>query len=285
MSLLCAKPQRRYPAPAYPTRLQIREDPSLLWKHAPRGWLSQREIAGVLGLALGLQVGGCADSGDNTATSSNVKTLRADQPAVVAPVFEHGEGRAAVGYVGIGNPVAVISEDEALSIIREELGHVGVQFTEQNVAMSEVRIPKRQRDFRRDWVTGERTVAPGADCGPEEPLQADLRDASKQVVVEYLTERDYRQIDLPPETHLYEEYDLAELASRVGRFVQRDGKGAYVGILYDPTATRRIPDNADFGEAMQFSFENRAPLNAESRRLLRLQVRDFIDWLKAQGAI
>ena len=41
--------------------------------------------------------------------------------AIVAPIFQHGEGRGATGCIVMSPPV-FLSEEEALLVVREELG-------------------------------------------------------------------------------------------------------------------------------------------------------------------
>jgi hypothetical protein len=47
---------------------------------------------------------------------------------VVAPIFEHGEGRGATGCVVVTFPV-FLSEEEAMQVIREELAEHGIDLT------------------------------------------------------------------------------------------------------------------------------------------------------------
>ena len=46
--------------------------------------------------------------------------------AIVAPIFQHGEGRGATGCIVMSPPV-FLSEEEALQVIREEMAAKGVQ--------------------------------------------------------------------------------------------------------------------------------------------------------------
>ena len=77
----------RQKRPSYPTKLQAAADAELLKQHLPPQWLSHRELAAVAGALLAANVAGCG--GGRTAP-------------LVAPVFEHGEGKFA-------NPQALIT--------------------------------------------------------------------------------------------------------------------------------------------------------------------------------
>lgn len=61
------------------------------------------------------------------------------------------------------------------------------------------------------------------------------------------------------------EYQTKELAQFVAAQVKKEAnEKLYFGTFYDPVADQGL---------------------LESKRLLRLQVQDFVNWLKAQGAI
>ncbi len=67
-----------------------------------------------------------------------------------------------------------------------------------------------------------------------------------------------------------QEYETKELAQFVSEQVKKEAKEkVYFGAFYDPIA---------YNERGQAD-------STESKRLLRLQVQDFVKWLKAQGAI
>ena len=91
MHRLKAQPLRRYHTPAYPPKLDVLAMPGLLAKHQPPAWVRNAEIAGAAGLFLTANAAGCA--------KPTPPPLAANAPAIVAPIFEHGEGRASEGCV------------------------------------------------------------------------------------------------------------------------------------------------------------------------------------------
>ena len=104
------------------------------------------------------------------------------------------------------------------------------------------------------------------------PLQVDLRDPDHQVEIEFVNFDDFDRmcgdcagLDFEPHAYL----DLKRAASHVSSQVERHGKNVYFGTFYDPMVET---------EDKQYNL-------IESERLLRLQVKDFIDWLKGQGVI
>jgi len=60
-----------------------------------------------------------------------------------------------------------------------------------------------------------------------------------------------------------------DLGRRLSEQVRRQADGIVFGVFYDPVVRDRRENEP----------------RRQAQELLRLQVRDFIDWLKAQGAI
>jgi hypothetical protein len=86
-----SKPVRKYAQPKYPTRLEVATRPALLRRHQPPAWRKWPELTGAAGLFLLADVTRlqAADSPPKGAQpSAEAKAL-----ALVAPIFQHGEGR------------------------------------------------------------------------------------------------------------------------------------------------------------------------------------------------
>jgi hypothetical protein len=101
-------------------------------------------------------------------------------------------------------------------------------------------------------------------------------------------------------------YDLKAVATSVAAEVQKQGEAkVYFGTFYDPMAdtweirdisrtkasTGAVKSNGQW-EGVKFTngvltatLPRQEKPKPDSRRLLRLQVQDFIKWLQAQGAI
>lgn len=85
--------------------------------------------------------------------------------------------------------------------------------------------------------------------------------------------------------------DLRRVAVSVAERVEKKEKGIYFGTFYDPmlNANReQLPRYDATGEYAELKAARDRLLEErriEAKRLLRLQVRDFADWLKAQGVI
>lgn len=109
---------------------------------------------------------------------------------IVAPIFEHGKGRGLTGCIVVSPPV-FLSEEEAMQIVREELGKHGIQLKEAP-PFRDVLIPRRIKE--RDAVIKadgkvERIEKTIEDPRNAKPLKPDGIDPNKRIAVSYLSEQ------------------------------------------------------------------------------------------------
>jgi len=243
---------KHYKIPRYPAKLVALENPKLLEKNIPAAWKT-REMAGAVAILLAANLSAC-----NEKKSTGKET----QAAIVAPVFNHGEDRAglfgALGYIG---PTTLLTEDEALKIIKEELGKNGIKLTRQNVKFEQVAIPSRSCKRKIIEKNGEKIVEEKVvtDKRKFQVFEADLVDPEKKVVVEFINEKNY--FENGGMSRMGVDYDFIEAAQYLNNQIKQKGPKMYFGTFYDPGGAR--------GSSGQ----------------LKLQIKDFVDWLKAQGVI
>jgi hypothetical protein len=281
------KPVRKYAPPKYPTRLQIAARPALLHRHQPPAWRKWPELTGAAGLFL-LADAARLPAADNP-PKGGPRPTQTNAVAIVAPIFLHGEGRGATGCVVMSPPV-FLSEEEALQVIREELAGKGVKLATNQTAVAGVNVWAQ-------YKTGVQTI--------KEPFKADAADPEKRVFVEFLGERKAfrwqreRAMELEDQNiwsqlmSTVRSYDLPRTAHYVADRVKQDATNkVYFGTFYDPIAKSLEPSQRLDGLLAEKTPPGKPPppgpwadAKAESRRLLRLQVQDFIKWLQAQGAI
>ena len=292
-----AWPQRTHRKPRYPTRLEIDADPELLRRHLPAGWAASPKLASAAALLLSLALPGCTtppSAGPTPPTAAaGAKPTLASEPsnavAIVAPLFDHGEGRSWFGCVIVTPPV-YLSEDEAWQVIDLELAKRGIKLTEKEHLIPGVAIPL--------YPTAELEALKEGDPLPKpssiEPLKADRADPQRKIVLEFVS------ADNPPEKaqpwSLGSIYGL-KLKGEAEALRQEVAASAheriYFGALYDPVTiadvtsdkSPRPPVNRTPADWDKYWDRVNAPAKAESKRLLRLQVQEFIQWLQAQGAI
>jgi hypothetical protein len=283
-----ARPIKHYSAPRYPARLLVVSNPSLLHDHQPPAWRA-RGMAGAAAVLItaGLAVA-AADQG------------KAPDKATIAPIFVHGEGRGDVlgpraMVAGRPSTPMFLSEEEALVIIIEELSKTSLTFTQKDVEWKEVKIPQTERRY----ADGKESLVEL----PGKVLVVDREDPVKHVAVEFITSSDYFDKGGTHDTSPIQPYDFPRAAQTVADKVKDKGPAVYFGVFYDPMNTYNetiieVNTPACFGKK-GFSDElpgcqeqltkNRAEAiaqaTAQSKDQLRLQVQDFVQWLKAQGAI
>ena len=266
----------KYRTPRYPTKLQILEDPQLLEKHIPPAWLSNRELAAVLGLCLAANTAGCAENGPNGSTTRKPIATGQSSANMVAPVFpkesapaEPVQDRGMPGCIAVAPPV-FLSEEEALQVITEELNSNGIVLSERDVKIDSVTITGKAMEFRQDWISDTRDWK---FKELTEQFEVDAVDPVNDVAVEYIAEKDEKfffAID-----GIYGSRPAAELLTRQ---VSKQDIGLRLGTFYHPQEGLPRKFRWARGEERQEAVE-------ECERLLRLQVNDFVDWLKGQGVI
>ncbi len=225
-------------------------------------------ISRTFGVLVGLSglVSGC---GPHHAASSNKV-----QAAKVAPTFVHGTGAA---YPRSCNSMALLlSERDALQIVTEELSKAGVELSVKD---------RRLAGFTIDAV-----------------------DERRHIAVEFVSCEDYAQKGgTPPESVLGAE-DYQAVARHVAASVAAHGTEYNLGVFYDPAIAlspydpvfKKSTDDFNRKLARTEGWDNIRAVTREydaatadaakpfieaSRSLLREQVRDFIAWLKSEGAI
>jgi hypothetical protein len=241
--------------------------PELLAEHVPPNWTRIPALCGAVGLFLGinLTLNGCGKAGANK---------RPDQRAlVVAPIFEHGEGRGATGCIVLAPPV-FLSEEEALQVIREELATHGVTLGTAEYEIAGV------------------ALSPFHSLRPE-PFKADAADSKKRMAIEFVSERECRDLDFAQQwenskdgtmhSSSVHRYDFPKTSEYLAEKVRKTGRTpVYFGTFYDPLSGKMDSGSLTNGASM---LDAEAKIVTESKRLLRLQVQDFVKWLQGQGAL
>ena len=242
---------RRQRRPGYPTRPEVARDPELLRRHVPPVWKKSAQVTAALSIML------AAAYAEDPPTK--------EKAAKVAPIFDHGDGRGAMGCVAM-NPPRFFSEEEALKIIADETGKASLPLTLRSAPLQEVRI-HQDRYALYNKETGTHLVTPPGI----RPLEFDLADKDRRVAVEFVSYDDYftqgGTRDCSSSAWDMDFKGLAKsLATRIGDADKTSGR--FYGVFYDPAG------DLGTGQAYQSPAD-----------LLRAQVKDFIEWLKGQGAI
>lgn len=289
------KPVKKITPPRYPDQYTVDLD-QLLLSNVPLRWRAAPLAGTVLSAVVLLGLSSCSGSGGRTPGSGDVPSplssyeIPEDSPEpseeyvtmgetmpiqAQPPVFEHGEGIGVYGCVAVNAPV-FLSEDDAYAIIRDEFERVNLSVSMGSGRAIDVQLPLvNQND---GMITGAQT---GDLCFDFSVFK---QETDQDIVLEFISRDDIRKWA-----------DNGELQSSVeiipfleSAKVLRDGLAdrslnKKCGVFYDPSECVTVDHN---WENWSESF-SQAEAEAKERaaEALRSQVRDFIDWLAAQGII
>lgn len=284
------KPVDYYKKPGYPLKCEALLDPRLL-QAIPRRWNGNRYVSAALTSLLLISMTACGQKplAEGTAGTSGPESTASieNQIAVVAPVFEHGAGRGSFGCVSIAPP-AFLSEEEALQVINEEAAKAGFSFTPKGQTLKDVRIPVTNiYPDRSEQKEGDEKLLK-TKAGD---LELDGYDSEKQTGFEFISKDDivgwYKQGNM---MSTVEDYEMLDAARTLQNGLEGKTGETSVAVFYDPVAwigKDGIPENANSilkNESIQWE-EKEVMLKELSEEQLRVQVRDFIEWLKGEGII
>jgi hypothetical protein len=267
-------PVRFRRSPQYPTQSHLIEHPELL-SIVPERWRSNplvlRVLAGVVSLTF----------------AAEAACVQAQKPPAshVAPLFIHGEGRGAFGCVAI-NPPVFLSEDEAKQVIREEAKKAGLDFASDGFMIKDAQVP-----VTREYWCGEDEKASGEGKVQRKDLILTGFDKNHNVAFEFVSTdeiRAWQPKDLRCVSSV-SSYDLKGTAESLRTGLQSEKQLPWIGVFYEPSASASEPErlgkNASEAEYKAVWEKREKDGKEKGEKELRKQVRDFIQWLKAQGVI
>lgn len=286
-------PLPNYKSPSYPTKEQIQLHTELL-KIVPRRWARNPVVLTALSLVLSAGLTACGTASDsilpdsnsapaasdalgasNSASSGNSAISAAsaedstansanDPEALDIPIFAHGTGRGSYGCESVAPPV-FLSEEEAMQVIEEECAAQGIDLTGQKTISG---------TFPATSTLPEAISGGASDQTYTGDLSLDGYSEDLAIGVEFVSTDDI--LDWKADTGMaatVEEFDLKGTAQRLADCTDN------VAVFYDPTAD----DYREFTGSNEESYVESS--KEQSLEELRAQVRDFLQWLKAQGVI
>ena len=165
---------------------------------------------------------------------------------IVAPLFERGDGRGAAGCVVVAPPV-FMSEEEALTIVGEELAKYGVRLARKGAGI--------------DKTTNDGKLAVEF---------VSYRDCERLAQCGYNNRRIRSSVTI---------HDVKGAAADVAnRLRSQGGPAAYVVVFYDPVGVA-----ASLSSMVHSTRAPEAPPYT-AEEYLRQQVWEFVRWLRSQGA-
>ncbi|MDP4091420.1 MAG: metalloprotease, partial [Bacillota bacterium] len=128
------KPVKKYKVPGYPDRDTVLNSPGIL-KTVPERWKGNAYVCAALSTLMLASLTSCTQKAQRTGTDGQ------GNKALVAPIFEHGQGRGSFGCSSVAPP-SFLSEEEAFQVIQEEARQYGVSFHRDGLEIKGVGIPQ-----------------------------------------------------------------------------------------------------------------------------------------------
>ena len=279
------KKVRRYVAPQYPTREYLVEHPELLnW--VPKRWRKNRLVLAVLSMVVPLLLARQATAGDKTAPKA--ATVR------VAPLFIHGDGRGAFGCVAV-NPPVFLSEDEARQVVQDEAKKAGITFEADALTLKDVTVPVTdqfgfldEEEKGKNEKTQKNTAASKTQ---RRDLWLDGYAGKQKIAYEIVSQQDFADWERKDRSGWcsVSSYDFKSTAETLRNGLAQAKGDTVAAVFYEPGAS--APEVASpKGKATEAEWKAHWQAREKAgkelgEKELRLQVRDFIEWLKAQGVI
>ncbi len=275
------KPVKRRKQPEYPTHDYLKEHPELL-RLVPERWRHKRSVLAILSAAAflitlaqnqGLTQGKAGSGGSR-----------------IAPIFVHSEGRGAFGCIVV-NPPVFLTEDEARAVIQEEAKKAGLHFLPDGFTIKDVDLP----------ATDESLSVPSASLGNRRQkstiptqrgdLLLDGYESKRNIGYEFISADDFKAWK---DRRVFggssvSSYDFLHTAGTLRVGLAAKVSTPWTGIFFEPAAHPALAMTA--ADTLTEAARNRywtARRNVGRQvgeEQLRLQVRDFIRWLKSQGVI
>lgn len=270
-------PIKAYKTPKYPDKLTVLKSPGIL-KTVPERWRGNAYVCAALGALMVASLTSCARKQQNeigsVETSTKAGSSSQEKKALIAPIFEHGQGRGSFGCDSVAPP-SFLSEEEAYQVIQEEAKQYGINFAKNAFEIKKAGIPKTSFYPKPEDGSGIKDTKSGT-------LQLDGYDAKKKIAFEFISEEDYKAWAIEEgKRSTVDDYDFLSTAKVLNKGLSGKNGENTIGIFYNPMVGFSKEEMSNIKEE---SFrEMRIRRNQLAKDDLKKQVRDFLEWLKAQG--
>ncbi len=296
------EPIKKYCIPKYPEKSEVLHNPAML-KAIPERWKDNISIGVALSSILALTLTGCGSSQTGTNGNSDKTgngSSKVQQQATVAPIFEHGGGRGSFGCSSVTAP-SFLTEHEALLVIQEEALKYGVNFENlkygespkkginelENVDIPETKLYFTPKSNDAGFLAKDGSIIDSTQKGN---LILDGYDADKKIGFEFVSVDDYKKWVAGQDVWAsVEVYDVKNAAKLLQKGISNKNGDSNIGVFYDPMPLDEVFKSASEkakqeGKSVDYHEISKKTIEMADEQL-RLQVRDFLEWLKAQGVI
>lgn len=271
-------PVKKYKTPKYPDKGDVANNPELL-KQLPDRWKKNLYVGTALSSLLVFTLTSC---GKSKTSGTNLT----EKEAGVAPVFDYGNVRGSFGCMSIAPP-SFLSEEEAFQVIQEEGKKYGINFEQDGLEIENVDIPetkyflKPENEKEGSSPFGEKGGA--IDSSKTGNLKLDGYDDMKKIGFEFVSKEDYDSWHVEEGLRSsVDDFDFLSAAKVLREGLANKNGDTSIGVFYNPM--ERLPK-----EELKLNSENRdwnameVKVKQMAEDNLRKQVKDFLEWLKAQG--
>lgn len=285
------KPVKNYKSPKYPDKKIILTNPDML-KLVPNRWSKSISTQIAFSSLLIMTLTACGQKYDNSSksfvpesTPAGASVYSSEHPdnsnnptECVAPIFEHGDGTGSFGCDSVAPP-AFLSEEEAYQIIRDEAMKRGIYLERTNELLKDIQIPVTYM-FPLNHIPNPDNPDEFIPVYPSKTKNAgnlalDGYQESKKIGFEFVSVDDFKGWQEKSDTWAsVEEYKVLDAAKTLREGIAEKTNNKYIGVFYDPIA------DVDFSTADSYD-----KMKKSSEELLRQQIADFIEWLKAMNVI
>lgn len=298
-----------YKQPVYPTRDIYILQPMLLNEYSPSSWSRKAVVAGAL-LAF-VMAGSAGADLLSLKKKAGVEGLRSvesyhavfpmgvnlpeyscslknddgddEEETKISPLFIHGKGAGSIGCVVI-SPPAFLSEADAKRIIEDEFRKAGIGFDSENYQPDGLTV-KKEHIFRteedREYYESTKTV----DADDYIPLAMNSYNREHNFGYCFVGTTVH---DKYSENHSFSSLDswhTKKTAERIVDILKADGR-MNAAVFYEPMNELDYRNYRNSQEPPLKVMEMvRSDAEEESKKLLRCQVQDFVNWAKSEGVL
>lgn len=278
-------PLNEYKTPKYPDKVTVLKSPQIL-KTVPERWRGNAYVCAALGALMMASLTSCARKQQNETgsveTSTKTGSSSKKKKALIAPIFEHGQGRGSFGCSSVAPP-SFLSEEEAFQVIQEEAKQYGINFEKNAFEIKKAGIPKTSFYLKPEngnsGYNENGSVIKDTKSGT---LQLDGYDVQNKIAFEFISEEDYSAWAIEEgKRSTVDDYDFLSTAKVLSKGLNGKNGENTIGIFYNPMVGF---SEDEMNKIRQESFEEMKVRRTQlAKDDLKKQVRDFLEWLKAQG--
>lgn len=275
------KPVKQKRKPGYPTIKTFIENPGLLSKNVPFTWIRNQYAATTLATFI---LCGCGnqsntqkikpelvivDKDSRKNKSDEIQSVKKDA-VKIARIFSHGDGSGAIGCMVMSPPV-FISEDEARKIIFTALKSENIDFSTTDTPVLKFTAPPIANSCygHEDHKSKKKAHV---------ELKIDGYNKQYNLAIEYVSQADFKKFEaFDGCVSTVQVVHTKKAAELIRDELILQGKSNAV-VFYDPLPEFNFDPSQDYHDS-----EKNA--HSKARQLLKLQVRDFIEWIKKEGII